>query len=145
MIFAYPLEFFPGSTAPKNPALFEQAQEFCVTEFGERQNLNDGAKTWVVVDREGEKEEILAIGTFRVALDIPRFHVKAAADDNEKARDKARKARDTLTGRMWSYAQDTYGPERELFVFIDPKAERYWKSYLRMIGAKPAERYKLIV
>lgn len=145
MIFAYPLDFLPNSTAPVKPEVFEMAQKFCEQEFGERQNLNDGVKTWVVIKRTADEEKVIGVGTFRVALDIPRFHIKPADDEDEAGKQEARQARDALTARMWSFSQDKYGPEQDVFVYIDPKSERYWKSYLRMIRAKPAERYKLIV
>lgn len=144
MIFAYPLEFFPNSTNPKQPLVFEAAQVFCEQQFGSRMDLADSNhKTWVVIKRDNDGEKVIGISRFRRVLDIPLFHV--APGETDGAREEARQVRDILTGRMWSYAQDQFGAGGEVMVFIDPKTERFWKSYLRLIRAKPANRYILQV
>lgn len=144
--FAYPLEFEPNSTNPKQPQVFDAAQKYCQQQFGHELDLaNPGMKTWVVIktDKEGDGFKIIGISRFRRVLDIPVFHVTKA--ETEDGREEAREVRDMLTSRMWSYAQDQFGAGGEVMVFIDPTTERFWKGYLRLIRAKPAHRYTLQV
>lgn len=151
--FAYPVEFFPNSTNPKSPAVFDAAQKFCEEQFGHRLELADSTtKTWVVIKTEesGEGFKVIGLSQFRRVLDIPTFHV-APADESlegdalEAAKQEARSSRDMLTTRMWGYAQDHFGAGQDVFVFIDPKTERFWKGFLRLIRAVPSNRYKLVV
>lgn len=145
MIFAYPLEFEPNSTNPRQPLLLDAANAFCEEQFGHRLDLaNSNLKTWIIIKRDTDNEKVIGISRFRRVLDIPVFHV-APGGDTESGRNEARQARDLLTSRMWSYAQDQFGAGGEVMVFIDPATERYWKSYLRLIRAKPANRYILQV
>ena len=150
-IFSYPVEFLPGSNAPKQPDIFEAAQKFCEEQFGKRLDLSTPSmKTWVVLKLEDGDAKVIALSQFRRVLDIPTFHVAEAVDMGDKEADEAgkqeaRNARDLLTSRMWGYAQDSFGARQEVMVFIDPATERYWKAYLRMIGAKPGNRYILNV
>jgi hypothetical protein len=146
MIFAYPLDFLPNSTAPKQPLVFDAAQKYCEEQFGHSLDLSDsGMKTWVVIkkDKDGDGFKIIGISRFRRVLDIPVFHVTPS--ETEEGKQEAREARDMLTSRMWGYAQDQFGAGGEVMVFIDPASERFWKGYLKLIRAKPAHRYTLQV
>ena len=148
-IFAYPVEFEPNSTNPKSPQVFDAAQDFCQREFGKSLNLVLG-KAWTVV-RPGESgPEVIGLCQLVRSLDIPTFHVAKPLEtggcENDKAAlQEARTARDLLTGRMWSYIQDTMGTGQSVTVHVAPEVERYWKSYLRLIRAERANRYILQV
>lgn len=152
-IFAYPVEFEPNSTNPKHPQIFDAAQKFCEEQFGHRIDMAPGSlKTWVVIKTEesGEGFKVIGLSQFRRVLDIPTFHVAPAdetltGDEHEAALQETRNVRDMLTSRMWGYAQDQFGCNQDVFVFIDPATERFWKPYLRLLRAKPANRYILTV
>lgn len=152
-IFAYPIEFESNSTNPKQPLVFEAAQKFCEEQFGKRLDLADSRlKTWVVLKTEesGDGFKVIGLSQFRRVLDIPTFHVakpdESLTDEaSEAAKEEARSVRDLLTTRMRGYAQDHFGAGQDVFVFIDPATERFWKGYLRMIHAESAHRYILKV
>jgi hypothetical protein len=152
-IFTYPVEFFTNSTNPKQPAVFEAAQKFCEAQFGGRLDMSSASvKVWVVIktDDVGDGFRVIGISQMRRVLDIPTFHVEKpdetlTGEAYEAAKMEVRTARDQLTGRMWGYAQDQFCTGQPVFVFIDPAAERFWKGYLKLIGAEPAHRFILNV
>lgn len=148
-IFSYPIEFEPNSTNPKNPQVFDAAQDFCQQEFGHHLDLNPG-KAWAVVKPGESGPDVIGLSQLVRSLDIPTFHVAKALETGEREKDEAalqevRTARDLLTGRMWSYIQDTMGTGQLVTVRVAPEVERYWKSYLRLIRAEKANRYILQV
>lgn len=139
-LISVPLDFFEGSTNPKNRILFDSVQEFCNREFGEPLDLHTNLKCWVAAELADTGYEIVGLTTMRLTPDVNTFHV-TRGDDSEEARTRARQARDMLTGRLTTFTQDNWGTGKEVFVFIDPKVERFWRPYLRLIKAKPSDRH----
>ena len=136
-----PLDFNDG--VPKDRILFDAVQVFCEAEFGVKLNLAKNGKTWaaVKVSDTGEGYEVIGLTSIAFAIDCPVFHVKPAADDaNPAQHDAAKAVRDKLMERASAFIQDSYGPGTEVFVHVAPDVERFWKGYLRMIGAKPSNR-----
>lgn len=130
-----PVNFFEGSTNPVDPFLFEAVNKFCDAEFGQRLNLYTQAKVWALV----EGEEVVGLTTMQMTPDIPTFHVSRGSD-SEEHRERARKGRDLLTNRLVSFTQDNWGCGKEVHVFVDPSVERFWKPFLRLVRARPANR-----
>lgn len=138
-----PLEFFDNTTNPKNPHLFEAVEKYCKQEFGGPLVLNANLKNWVVVTHDDAGYHVLGLTSLRYSLDCPTFHVTAAED--EEGRELARKVRDLLMTRAAAFLQDQFGVGTKVTVIVKPESERFWASYLRMIKAKPANRYEVVV
>jgi hypothetical protein len=142
-ILILPLDF-DANGLPKDRILFDAMQKFCTDEFGRPRDFRGASKTWAVVEvsEQGEGYEVIAGGTLAFAIDCPFFHIKRPADDAaDQDFEKARHVRDLLVTRMAAYVQDNTGPNTEVMVFIAPEQQRFWASYLRMLKAKPSNRF----
>lgn len=144
----YPLEFFisvNGSTPPpRDPLLFEAVQKFCKEQFGAEREFHNDVKTWVVAEHGDAGYLVHGITSLRVMLDCYTFHVRPPGDDRE-SRDEAVQVRNKLLERAVSFIQDKYGCHSRVLVYVDSKVERFWRGFLRLIGAKPAGRWEVEV
>lgn len=140
-ISVFPLDFDQQGN-PKDRFLFDAAQKFSEKEFGKPVQQGGMVKTWCAVEYSdsGEGYRVVGMTTIAFALDCQMFHVEAG-DDSVESRDAARAVRDALMARASSFIQDQSGVGTEIMVFVSPKQERFWKGYLRLIGATPANRH----
>jgi hypothetical protein len=138
-----PIEFFENSTNPKNPHLFEAVQKYCEREFGSKVGLDKNLRNWAVVSEDDSGYVIHGLTSLRFMLDCPTFHVTAAED--KEGRELARKVRDMLMNRAAAFLQDQFGVGTRIQVHVAPTAERFWRGFLRLIGAKPANRWEVQV
>lgn len=134
-----PFNFENG--VPADRILFDAVQAFCEKEFGQKVRFDKNIKTWAVVksSEDGEGFEVIGLTSLAYALDCPVFHV--AASDDDAGREEARKVRDMLMGRASTFIQDYAGLGTEVLVYVKPETERFWKGYLRLIGAKLSNRF----
>jgi hypothetical protein len=126
---------------PRDKILYDAVQEFANREFGNPINFAGPGQAWAVakLSEEGDGYEVIGVSRLTMRADCHLFHIKLG--EEEIIREDARRARDMLTGRMTGYLQDTAGPGMEVMVHVEESQERFWKGYLRMIGAKPAQRW----
>jgi len=139
----FPVEFFEGSTNPKNPHLFDAVQKYCENEFGGRIPLHGNLKAWAVVSESDEGYTVHGLTILRFMLDCPTFHVTSA--DDEEGRELARGVRDMLMKRAAAFLQDQFGVGTRIMVHVAPEKERFWRGFLRLIRAKPANRWEVEV
>jgi hypothetical protein len=148
MLQVLPLEFYQSANGaappPRDPLLFEAVQKFCEKEFGERRQFQFDFKTWVVVSHDDSGYVVHGITSLRNMLDLYIFHIAPAGEDKE-ARDQARNVTFLLHGRASAFIQDQFGKGSRVQVFVAPAVERFWKGFLRMIKAKPSNRWELEV
>ena len=149
MIQLEPLEFFPDGN-PRQPLLQEAIDKYCEQEFGQRVAFSQDIKTWAAVSQEENGWKVHGLVSIRLMLDCHTFHVTAPSEEGDRQkvegeREIARTVRDLLLLRASSFIQDHYGRKSRVMVYVSAEKERYWKSFLRMIKAKPANRYELEV
>lgn len=144
-IVIVPLDFEKGSTNPRDRILFDAAQKFCKEQFGSEYPFHTLSKNWCVVEQSDEADGYEVIGVSGLAWmpDCPVFHVKPGTD--KESWKQAGDISAALVKRMASYLQDSMGVGTQVLIHIQPAAERIWSRFLRRIGAKPANRYKLSV
>lgn len=139
-VFVQPVNF-DAQGNPLDKILYDAVQKFAEVEFCRQIDFKGVGKAWAVVKMTevGDGYEVIGISRLAQPVDCHIFHVREGLDDAE--REEARNVRDLLTGRMVSYIQDFYGVGTEVFVHVAPAQERWWKSYLRLLRARPANRW----
>lgn len=132
---------FDQSGNPRDRILYDAVQEFSKRESGKQASFVGQGMAWAVVrqNAEGDGYEVLGLSRIAFAVDAHIFHVKQGVD--QETRNEARRVRDMLVTRMSGYIQDTAGPGTDALVHVEASQERFWQGYLRMIGAKPANRW----
>lgn len=143
-----PLEFFNSTNGaappPRDPHLFEAVQNFCKEEFGEERQFHNHIKAWVAVEQVDSGYAVQGIVSLRNRLECDTFHIRTGGDSKGE-RDQAKAVRNMLLMRAVGSIQDTFGRGAAVLVFVDPKADRFWRGFLRLIGAKFANRYEVQV
>lgn len=136
-----PLLFVNGNPEkPQDPKLFEAVQQFCEQEFGKRLTPTSFTNIWVSVTSDNSAGYVVeGITGIALALDCPLFHVQA--EDDQDKREHARTVRDALMMRAASAVQDKFGHGAEIMVHVEPEKQRFWAAFLKLIGAKAANRF----
>lgn len=140
-----PVDFVNG--VARDSKLAAAVRMFWESEFAKEFEPTSYIKTWAVVEAMDNQDPIgysvHAVASVAYALDCPVFHVHA--EDDQDKREHARAARDMLLQRAASFIQDQFGHNTEIFVYVAPEKHRFWAAFLRLLGAKAAERYRIKV
>jgi hypothetical protein len=127
---------------PRDPYLAAAVDAFCEKQFGEVHDFRPYLRAWaVVLESAPECYEVLAVGAGRNTPDFPVFHVAEA--EERDGRDLAREATACLMGRMRSFCEDNGFRRKTVLIYVAEKAQKRWASFLRMIGAKSADRFEV--
>jgi hypothetical protein len=128
-----PVDFFPSTTNPVNPLLYEAVQKWCKERFGAAPELHKELKTWVAVSHGDEGYRVHSLVSARLGVDCHTFHVDKADD--------AAMIRDAMLTRAASFIADQFGAGTKVMVYVAPEKERIWRRFLKLIRAVPANRW----
>jgi len=136
-----PIHFDPSGN-PMDRNLYDAAQAFCKREFGKEVNFRGNVKTWarVKISDEGDGYEVVGMVALGQVIDCHMFHVKPGGED-EDSRKEARQTRDALMARAAGFIQDYAGTGTDVLVYVSEEQRPWWAGFLRMIRARPANRF----
>jgi hypothetical protein len=128
---------------PKDQRLCDALQQYAKKEFGAELVFPYYARVWAVemVAEDGAAQVIGALG-MRQAIDCCMFHVTPPSASKDGLR-IAQQARDAMIDRGKSYLADLGNTGTEVLIFVSEEAQRYWKPFLKSIGASPANRFQI--
>jgi hypothetical protein len=129
---------------PANPSLHSAVQEYAKNEFGEELNFGYYAKVHTLINEEADKITVMGLLGSRAAIDVCMFHITVPSQDKDGLR-LAEQGRDLMFQRGQAYLADLGHTGTTVLVYVAAEAERYWRRFLRKIGAKPAHRYEVEV
>jgi hypothetical protein len=141
-----PLDFTKndaGVIIPKDNHLFTLVTEYCQKNLSEQPSLKDLAKTWAVVEFDGEQMvSVAGLAAYGGNVpDVPLFRVTG---------DNAKRATQMLYDRMNGFFADNGMRGKQVFLFINDKETpeqrcEAWEESLTQVGAVPAQRYAVTV
>lgn len=146
MIRTMPLDWSrgPDGVVPRDPELWKAAQAWATENMGGEIEVWHYVHTWVaieILDVTANVYRVVGITSAWSIPDCPNFHV--AAGDGYENLQVAKAARDALMQRLIFYCQDSGFSGRTGLVYVAEEAERFWRGFLKLIGAKKANRWEL--
>lgn len=128
---------------PVDNALFTLVQDYCQANLSEQPKLDQLAKTWAVVQFDGEKM-VAVHGVAAYAGNIPDVPLFRVTGDN------AQRATKMLYDRMNGYFADNGMRGHQVFLFISEKETpeqrcQAWDASLEDVGAVPAQRFAVTI
>lgn len=140
-----PLDFYRdgANVVPSDDALWDAVRSFSVLQLGEPAKPDIYVRFWAVVEETGVEEnpyEVFGIASVWHVVDVPLLHVYTPGKDKDD-RHKARAVRDLLVGRLRSWCQDQGLSRKTVLVSVAADAQRKWMGFLKLIGAKSADRW----
>lgn len=139
-----PVDFTPEGK-PRDEQLRDATQAFAEKEFGDKLDFAYYARVWSVqtVNEAGETTVIGLLGV-RNAIDVCMFHVVPPSLDKEGLK-IAEQARDLMFIRGHGYLADLGNTGHTVMVYVAAGAQRYWRRFLKKIGARPADRFEVTI
>ncbi|HVI40014.1 MAG TPA: hypothetical protein VM577_05085 [Anaerovoracaceae bacterium] len=140
-----PLDFrqTANGLVPVDGALFTLVTEYCQLNLAKQPELSELAKTWAVVEYEGENiVSVTGLASYGGNIpDIPVFRVTGP---------NAQRATKMLYDRLNGFFADNGMRGKQVFLFISDKEKpeqrcEAWDSSLEDVGAVPAQRYAVTV
>lgn len=129
---------------PRDTTLYEAVQEYHKNEFGEELNCAYYARVHalVLVDDDEKFVQVMGLLGIKNVIDVPMFHITVPTQDKAGLK-LAEQGRDLMFQRGHNYLADLGNTGQPALVFVSEQAERYWRRFLKKIGAKPAQRYEV--
>jgi len=134
---------FQADGSPRDPKLYGAAQQYAKNQFGEELVFPYYAHVWSVlaVEESGAYAVIGLLG-IRNTIDVCLFHVTPRTSDREGLK-LAEQARDMMLYRGTAYLQDLGNSGSPILIYVAENAQRYWRRFLKKIGAVPANRFEV--
>jgi hypothetical protein len=117
--------------------------EYCKTALAEQPKIDELAKTWAVVEYEGEKI-VSVTGLAAWGGDVPDLPIFRVTGEN------AKRATKMLYDRINSFFADRGARGRQVFLYIsnsetpEQRCEA-WEASLEDVGAVPAQRFAVTI
>ena len=131
--------------APKDVGLYRAVQVYSEKEFGAGVEVSYYHRVWAVValkEEEPEYMEVIGLMGARNVIDWPLFHVTPLTQDKAGLK-LAEQARDMMVARGRNYIEDLGMRGTSVLIFVSEQGQRYWRRFLKKIGALPANRFEL--
>jgi hypothetical protein len=132
-----------GVTVPVDNVLFTLVTEYCQANLAVQPKLTELAKTWAVVEYDGDKiVSVTGLAAYGGSVpDIPVFRVTG---------ENAKRATKMLYDRMNGFFADNGMLGKFVFIFISEKETpeqrcEDWEDSLRAVGAIPAQRFAVVI
>jgi hypothetical protein len=137
-----PMDFHQDGK-PRDPQLYGAVQVYAKNQFGEELVFPYYAKVWAALaQEEGQPYQVIGILALRNAIDVCTFHVSPPTLDKNGLR-LAEQARDMMFVRGHDYIADLGNTGYPVLVYVAEEAQRYWRKFLKRIGAKQANRFEV--
>jgi len=128
---------------PADQNLFDMVIAYCKENLREQPKLTDLAKTWAVVEFDGDS--IVAVhGVAAYGGNVPDIPVFRVTGEN------AKRATQMLYDRMNGFFADNGMRGKQVFLYISDKEKPEqrcpaWEESIKDVGAIPAERFAVAV
>jgi hypothetical protein len=140
-----PIDFRNSSNGivPVDGHLYTLVVEYCKTALAEQPKIDELAKTWAVVEYEGEKI-VSVTGLAAWGGDVPDLPIFRVTGEN------AKRATKMLYDRINSFFADRGARGRQVFLYIsnsetpEQRCEA-WEASLEDVGAVPAQRFAVTI
>lgn len=137
-VFMVPVDFVEGR--PRDEKLYAAACRYYEDQFGRKNDFRGYAKAWVALDGE----TVVGLAGIQVAMDCSLFHCPPRNMTKEAIRE-AEQVRDMMIWRLHANLEDGGFRGMEVLIYVAEQAERFWRRFLKKIGARPANRYTLTI
>jgi hypothetical protein len=127
---------------PRDARLGTAVQEYAKKEFGAPLVFSYYMRCWAILVQAGEYQEVIGVIGTRQTLDVPLFHLTPPSQDHEGWK-LIEQARDMAVYRLHSFLVDFGNAGAVCLVYVNAKAERFWRRFLGKLKAKPADRWEL--
>lgn len=140
-----PIDFKADGTTPRDVQLYQAVQEYHKKEFGNELVFAYYARVLALlaIDEVGESKVMGLLGV-RTAIDVCMFHVTSPTMDKAGLK-LAEQGRDLMFYRGHSYLADLGNTGNTVLVYVASGAQRYWRRFLKKIGASPADRFQITI
>lgn len=140
-----PIDFRNSSNGivPVDVHLYTLVVEYCTTALAEQPKIEELAKTWAVVEYEGEQVASVT-GLAAWGGDVPDIPIFRVTGEN------AVRATKMLYDRLNAFFADRGARGRQVFLYISEKETpeqrcESWESSLEDVGAVPAQRMAVTI
>ena len=132
-----------GKLVAKDSVLYQLVLDYCALALAEQPELEKLAKTWAVVEFEGD-EIVNVTGLASYAGNVPDVSIFRVTGDN------AKRATQMLYDRLNAFFADIGMRGHQVFLFLNEKESpeqrcEAWEQSLKDVGAVPAHRLAVTV